>query len=528
VCATDDRYADDIHYMGGCLLGDHLSWSSTMMAYTSLPPDPEMVGEKWLDMWLERMDSLKPWLLQWMEHQKRDDYWKHGSVCEDYSQIQCPVLAVSGWADGYSNAVFRLLEHLEVPCEGLIGPWGHNYPHQGYPGPSMGFLQYALQWWKRFLEPDRHTGETKSGLRVWMQRSVPPTHNRKEHPGHWVWESRWPSPNVKEKVFSLSRWSLHDTVEESPGGEEEASIQSPLSVGLFAGRWCSFSATPDLPVDQREEDGGSLVFESQPLQEELELLGAPIVELTLRCDRPQAMVAARLSDVLENGQATRITYGLLNLAHRNSHEFPEPLPVGETVTVRFHLNALAHRFSKGHRMRLSLSTSYWPLAWPSPEPTTLTVRLAESRLILPYRVDTVKDDNFNAYRTPEGALPLETETLEPPDHRWTVTRDLASDYSQLRVLKDTGTVRQIQSGTTLKTRTDERYGYRAFDFESLSGEVETLRVLRRGDWEVTVTTRSHLTCDKSNFYLQADMDAWEKKNRLFCRSWSETIPRDHM
>ncbi|MGM0670006.1 MAG: CocE/NonD family hydrolase, partial [Gemmatimonadota bacterium] len=51
VCSTDDRYADDVHYMGGCLLGDNLSWASTMFSRNTLPPDPEIVGDGWREMW---------------------------------------------------------------------------------------------------------------------------------------------------------------------------------------------------------------------------------------------------------------------------------------------------------------------------------------------------------------------------------------------------------------------------------------------------------------------------------------------
>ena len=136
--ATEDLYVDNMHYMGGCLLGDNLSEATVMLAFNSLPPDPEIVGDAWRQMWLERLRGSGLWLDTWLSHQRRDEYWRPASVSEDYSAIQCPVLAVGGWADGYTNAIFRLLEHLEVPCHGLIGPWGHKYPHIGVPGPPIG------------------------------------------------------------------------------------------------------------------------------------------------------------------------------------------------------------------------------------------------------------------------------------------------------------------------------------------------------------------------------------------------------
>ncbi len=136
--ATDDLYVDNMHYMGGCLLADNLSEATVMFAFNSLPPDPEIVGDRWREMWHERLEGSGLWLETWLEHQRRDDYWKPASVCEDYSDVDIPVMAVGGWADGYTNSIFRLMDNLDVPRRGLIGPWGHKYPHLGVPGPAIG------------------------------------------------------------------------------------------------------------------------------------------------------------------------------------------------------------------------------------------------------------------------------------------------------------------------------------------------------------------------------------------------------
>ncbi len=203
VCSTDDRYADDVHHMGGCLLGDNLSWASTMFAFNSLPPDPAMVGERWREMWHERLHHSGLWLEKWLHHQRRDDYWKHGSICEDWSAVRCPVMAVSGWADGYSNAVFRLLEGLDVPRLGLVGPWSHKYPHQGVPGPAIGFLQEAVRWWDQWLKEEETGIMGEPMLRAWLQDSVPPDTYYEHRPGRWVGEPSWPSPNITEHSLAL-------------------------------------------------------------------------------------------------------------------------------------------------------------------------------------------------------------------------------------------------------------------------------------------------------------------------------------
>ena len=135
LCSTDDRYADDAHYMGGCLLNENLQWGAILMTYCAYPPDPHIVGERWRAMWRERLDHLVPFPALWLQHQWRDGFWKHGSVCEDYGAIKCAVYAIGGWADGYSNAVPRLMHGLSCPRKGLIGPWAHRFPHNGVPGP---------------------------------------------------------------------------------------------------------------------------------------------------------------------------------------------------------------------------------------------------------------------------------------------------------------------------------------------------------------------------------------------------------
>jgi hypothetical protein len=526
ICSTDDRYADDVHHMGGCLLGDNLSWASTMFAHNSCPPDPDVVGDRWRDMWMERLEGSGLWLAKWMRHLRRDEYWKHGSVCEDYSAIQCPIMAVSGWADGYSNSVFRLLANLKVPRKGLIGPWSHLYPHMGRPGPAIGFLQEALRWWDQWLK-DEDTGIMNDAqLRVWMQDSVPPTTSYDHRPGRWVGEGEWPSPRVKEESYQLAFARL---APENDGGTDEdgpLTIQSPLSVGLFAGKWCSYSAPPDLPHDQREDDGGALIFDTDYLDEDVEILGPPVLELDFESNRPVAMVAVRLSDVLPDDKATRVTYGVLNLTHRNSSEDPEPLEPGKRYKVRVQLNDIAQRFPAGNRIRLSISTVYWPLAWPPPAPVRLTVYRGTSRLVLPVRPRRAQDADLHKFEAPEQGPELGKTLVQPTQQTWTVVRDLARDESRLEVINDEGVYRIDDIDLEIGTKAIERYVFRADEYESLRGETIWTRTFKRGDWEIRTVTRTVLTSNTTEFRIRADLDAFEGDSRVYSKSWDERIERD--
>lgn len=526
VCSTDDRYADDVHHMGGCLLGDNLSWASTMFAYNSLPPDPELVGERWRELWFERLRGSGLWLEKWLRHQRRDDYWKHGSICEDFSAVQCPVLAVSGWADGYSNAVFRLLANLRVPRLGLVGPWSHKYPHQGVPGPAIGFLQECLRWWDHWLKGSETGIMEEPMLRAWMQASVPPTTYYHERPGRWVGERVWPSPNVGEHALTLA-WPGTLEPESARVPAREMTVQSPLSVGLFAGKWCSYAATPDLPHDQREEDGGALVFTGAPLEAALEILGAAVVELQLTVDRPVAMVAVRLSDVAPDDKATRVTYGLLNLTHRDGSETPRPMEPGHPCRVRVKLNDVAQSFPAGHRLRLSVSTSYWPLAWPAPAPVRLGITAGASRLLLPVRRQREDGDDRIGFPPPEGAaVSTDTRRVTPEHHNWRVIRDLAEDVSTLEVVNDHGTVLLESLGLEMQRKALEWYSYQGDDFNSVRGETLWERGFRRADWRVRTVTRTVLTSTPEEFRIHAQLDAFEGERRVFSRNWEVAVPRD--
>ncbi|MEX0655602.1 MAG: CocE/NonD family hydrolase [Phycisphaeraceae bacterium] len=530
IASTDDRYADDVHYAGGCLLGENLSWASTMFAYNTAPPDPQLVGDRWREMWMQRLKESGLWLEDWLRHQRRDAFWKHGSVCEDFNAIQCPVMAVSGWADAYTNAVFRLLEYLHVPRLGLVGPWSHKYPHLGVPGPAIGFLQEALRWWDHWLKGIDTGIMREPMLRAYVQDSVPPATGYRQRPGRWVGEPVWPSPYIATRRFRFSRWGLTpDTEPEEPAAAEPAmTVHSPLSLGLFAGKWCSEAAPPDLPDDQRHEDGGALVFDTPPLPEAVEVLGPPIIEMELSVDRPVAMVAVRLSDILPDGKATRVSYALLNLTHRRSHEHPEPVMPHERYRIAIQLNDIGQTFPAGHRIRLAFSTTYWPLAWPPPEPVMLTIYPHASRLLLPQRLPRNADEPVVTFAEPEGAPPLVMTPLRPAEPSWKVVRDLPADESCLEVVRDHGAWRVDDTDWTIESRAVERYTVRHDDLGSLRGETHWLRRFARGDWSVKTITRTVLTSDSTHFHLLADLDAYEGERRVYCRTWHRHIPRDHL
>jgi len=532
MCASDDRYSDDVHYIGGCVLAlDMLPWAATMLTLLAQPPDPATVGAGWRATWFARMERTPAFVEPWLTHQRRDDYWRDGSVCEDYARIRAPVYAIGGWADGYSNAIPRLLAGLPGPRKGLVGPWSHAFPQDGEPGPAIGFLQECLRWWDHWLK-DADTGVMDEPmLRAWVQDPVRPAGSHAVRPGRWVAEERWPSP-----VIDVSEWSLAADGLRPPGAarragepaEEAIQHHSPETAGQDAGAWCPDGGAGDFPVDQRSDDGRSLTFTSPPLEERVEILGFPEVTLAVAADRPRALIAVRLCDVAPDGSSLLVTRGLLNLTHRDDHAEPAPLEPGRRYTVTVRLDAIGQAIPAGHRLRVAISTSYWPWAWPSPEPVTLTVYAgAGSRLSLPVRAPRDSDDALAPFAEPEWSEPMGQDVLRSDPTSRTLGRDLAGGAQEVRFRWDVGGHRRLAGGgPELDDR--NRTSYRIVDGDPLSASVRVRceSTLARDDWHTRVETDSHMTATATEFLVSHTLDAYEHDERVYARTWTLHFPRD--
>jgi len=524
LCSTDDRYADDIHFMGGCLLLDKFAWFSTMFSLNTAPPDPVHVGERWRDMWKERLEKSGFWIETWLKHQHRDDFYKHGSVCENWDAIETPVYAVGGWADGYSNAIFRMLSNLKGPKKALIGPWAHKYPHFARPGPQIGFLQECIRWWDHWLKGKSTGIMDEPMLRVWMQDPAPPAPMYDKRPGRWVAEESWPSSRITKSRRPLQRGTLGEPGSNAPGGI--ATISSPQTTGIAAGKWCPYGMFPDGALDQRMEAGGQLIFDSAPLTQDVEILGAPEIELAVSVDRPDALLAVTLCEILPTGAATRVSFGLLNLTHRESHETPKPVVPGEEMTIRVRLNDAAHRFARGNRIRCAISTSYWPMAWPSPAPVIATIDLDRSALDLPVRPPRAEDSSLAEFLPAEHSSPARQTYLREGRNVWTINFDASTGETVVSRIGDEGT--RIVDDIGLQVEIDRQHDYRikAEDPLSASAYFTWKRQYTRGDWRVWSETMLKVTSTAEDFVLEAELDAYEGDKKAHSQRWNMKIPRD--
>lgn len=520
LCSTDDRYADDIHFMGGAILTDKLSWGATAFAIANTPPDPAIVGEdRWRDMWIERLDNNGLWMLDWFRHQRRDGFYTHGSVCENYADINVPVYMVGGWADGYTNAIFRTLDHLPGPKKGLIGPWAHKYPHFAKPGPRIGFLQECLRWW------DQHLKEIDTGimdepeLRAWVQEPVEPTPHHDQRPGRWIAEPDWHGTAVETRRLHPGSKGLTTKAQ-----TDSITLNSPQTAGWTSGAWCGYGLVPDGPLDQNGEAGLMTAFESDPLDEGLDLLGFPMFQAKVTSDVPQANLAVVLSAVNPDGTATRLSYGVLNLTHRTSHASPEPMLPGQPETVTVQLDACGVRVAKGQSLRLDLATAFWPMIWPAQSDATL--HLSESRLDLPLRPARALDSSLAPFGEPESALPLATETHTQSHYNRSRHIDLLTGIETIEIYSDTGRETHLHTGVTVQYTNRETFGIHPDDPNSAIGTQEWRKSYTRGDWTAQVDTRISVEALSDFWRIEARLTATDTEGVVVERHWSEAIPRD--
>ncbi len=520
ICSTDDRYEDDIHYKGGTLLNENLGWAATMLAYSSRPPDPQIVGAKWRKMWLERLEAEPFLLIPWLQHPHRDAYWRHGSVCENYSAIEAPVLAVGGWNDAYSNAVPRLMKGLRTTRKAIIGPWAHKYPHFAIPEPRIGFLQEMLRWWNQWLKDEATEVSRDPDYRVYIMDADKPGTLKTHRPGRWIAESMWGVGNTEVKTWFLTEAGIAG----APGQEKPLKISSRQTTGADGGEYCIIWLGPEFPGDQAKDDAQSLTFDTPALKAAIDIVGQTEVEIDFTVDKPVASVAIRLNDVWPSGEVSRITFHLQNLCMRNSRETPTALNPGQRYSIRIKLDDIAYRVPVGHKLRVSISTSYFPMMWPAPEPVTLTVYAGKSALHLPVR-KPVEHETPVVWQQADAAEPLKLKELSKPRHARDTTIDPKSGEMRMEIIDDFG--RNEIVAHKLQTYSIGRETYTILPDDPLSAKMEThwTEELKRGKWQVRTETYGRLTSTKTHWIVWGKIDAFEGKKRVLTKEFNEQIER---
>ena len=524
LASTADRYTDDIHYKGGCLMSANVYWAGTMLSYASRPPDPVVLGNSWRENWLARLKSL-PFLLEtWLTHQRRDGYWAHGSICENWGAIRCPVWVIAGWADGYRNTPATIAAKLGAPVKAMTGPWVHKYPHFAWPEPRADFTGMAIAWWKRWLAGEQTGVEDWPDYRAYLSEAPFPGGWRAEEPGRWVGVD-WPCDQVSGQILTLGSDGRLGGVHQG-----ECAIATPQHCGTCSGEYFTLAPDGDLPGDQAEDDAFSTCWETEPLDAPLDLLGRPVLRAPVTIDQPQGNLIARLVDVHRDGTANLIARGVLNLCHRDGHTAPQAVVPGDFMDITLALDETGYRLASGHRLRLALSTAYWPLILPSPAPVTATLRAgAEAELVLPVlNVATEAPPPL-----PADAAPLpDYPSLSEGHSRRHVERDRQTGRVRYVVSQDEGWSENPVHGMRKRETRDEVWEIDPVDPAGATGhlvfEAERARGGESGDWRTATRAEIHFTAAATEYRAEATLTAREGWTQVFERTWSFAIPRDHM
>ncbi|MEM7292065.1 MAG: CocE/NonD family hydrolase [Pseudomonadota bacterium] len=520
--STVDRYNDDIHYKNGCLLYSNFWWSNVMLCFASRPPDPAIAGDPWRDMWIDRLKTQPFPLEKWLAHQRRDAYWQHGSINQDFTAVQMPALVISGWADGYINAPPAAAANLKHG-RAINGPWIHKYPHFAYPHPRMDFHAEALQWWDRWLRGVQNDVDELPAYRAFISEGVRPSVRRETEAGRWVAEPAWPSPKIESKDLYLGKFGQITLDAPEP---DQATICSPLDCGTASGEIFTLKPDADMQSDQRSDDAGSLCFDTDTLMQPVEILGRPVIQLRIAIDRPIGNVIVRLVDVHPDGCGFRVSWGVLNLAHRDSNENPKVMPSGQFTDVTIQLDECGYRFLPGHRLRIAISTAYWPMVMPPPDVITATIGLGEhSKLSLPIR----EGDDSHEVPEPENPDPLPKYTMHRESRcERRVDRDLQNQRTTYTVIDDTGEEEMPSHGLRTRHLHTTHYSIDWDDPLSACSKCKFTCWMSRDNWSIRTESESDWHCDASRYYISARVRAYENDVLFHERLWEQTIPRDLM
>jgi uncharacterized protein len=523
-CATDNRYTDDAHYVGGALTLNNYEWGAEFKEVMVMPPDPELVGERWRAMWLERLNATPAVLATWLSHQRFDSFWQHGSVALDYAQIKCPAYIVGGQVDAYRDFLPRLLTHLRVPRKGLLGPWGHQYPQLANPGPGLDWVHEEVRWWSQWLKGEDTGIMDGPMLRAYLESQTAAEVWPRDVPGRWVSEARWPFHEAPKILYLNS-----DGLGAARGAHAVRLCKSQETLGLTKREWFPFNLNIELPLDQTADDRRSVTFDSAPLEQPLDILGNATVRIRVTSDQPIAKLAVRLNEVKPDGRSWSVSYGLRNLTHRNGHEAPTPLEVGQAYDIDVPCYFTAHTFAAGSRIRVAVSESLWPMVWPSPRPVTLEITLGDSTLSLPVRarestdqgidVPQLRDRMLHRVAADPGYLKRAQVTIEGPDAggHVKITKHLRGEPETFADI-----------GTTVTETSDRTVSIIEGNPNSSVWQVASSTHIKRGSWDTTVVAAAELTSTAEEFRLRESIRAMEGEKTVFERSWDTKIPRDLM
>ncbi len=521
VDATDDLYEDDVHFVDGGLHVD--AYEMGMDLDNAVPGAPDYpIDEAYF---ANRFDR-PPWLPLYKRQQRDGPFWDRTALKTRYQAIRIPTFLIGGWYDGYRDSVPRMLEHMAAPVKAIVGPWAHSFPNHAYPRPLMEWRHEAVRWFDQWLR-GKNTGIlSEPRFAVYVRHWHPPQTDLEEVPGEWRWEEGWPVARIRPRT--LYAGPDHTLVGTLPTRATKHELRYVPSSGIEVGgpvMWWG-----DLPPDQRPSDALSLVYDSEPLERELEILGMPHAILNASADARLARWFARLGDVAPDGSVTLVAGAGFNAAHRESSRNPKALTPGRPVTLDVEMHFTSWVFPKGHRVRLAVGNSQWPMVWPTPYPMTTTLHLGgrePTRLVLPVVPKSGRPKPHFLPPEPDpdlaGFSSLDQGTNSGYGEISSIDRD--PGHRSTKVVASNASGMRYPWGTQ---RFTERIVHETQDDHpeatSVHGEHSSTIELR--DRTLRWETRTLFRSDCDHFYYTFSRRLLQDGRIVREKTWEDTIPRD--
>jgi len=528
VQATDDRYTDDVHYVGGAMTVSELAqYAVSQVAMNALPASPSAWGDAWLDRWRQRLEATPVWLFEWARRQRDGPYWRVGSLAPDYGRMEAAVLQIAGWMDGYVDAALR----IQARCTNaagrrtIVGPWVHGHAHSAYPGPNIDWLHETVRWFDHWLKGVDNGVDGEPPL-TWFHRGpTPPERFPARLNGRWQAARAWDPAEPRVRVLHLGSMTLADR----PGASGIDAFAHDPTAGARGGSLCWGAGHPPngLASDLRLEADAGPVYTSEPLEEPLDILGTPAAVLHVASTATVSHLVVRLGDVAPDGPVEQVAEGILNLTHRDSHAEPAPLEPGRCYEVRVPLRAAGYRFPPGHRLQLSVASAHWPVVWPSPGAAELSLRFgpdAPSRLELPLAPPDAELVEPPAFKSePPRLIAIGTDVSEP--NRWDARRN--DDAEAFTIETHEGETSVLPDGQSA-LYVGETLSMTASEHEPGAGRFEntcTYRLDKDGR-HIEVVADGTTLAGQVSFDMRVGLRVRLDGEPFFERDWREEIPRD--
>lgn len=504
IAGTDHRYADDAHFIGGLYGRTNLEWGVLCKSVLGSPPDPQITGDHWQSLWLQRLEAAGPLIAGWSHQQNFSAFWQRGSISLDYQAISTPVYVVAGLLDTYANPLGRLLHSLPGPVNGLLGCWAHTYPDTAIAN-GVDWLPEELRWWRRWLLDEQSCDADEAVIWCFVPEAPPVKTLPATVPGHWQAEGQWPPAERSVQVFFLSPGELHCDPAGEPGSIEYVSRGRP-----GAGRvdWLD-----TLPTEQSADDALARTFDSEPLAQPLTLLGQVRVHLVLQIDTPAAGIWVRLNELDEHGSSWPVCHFVGSLNRLLDDREPQPFSTAGEYEFEIPLTFCAHRFAARSRLRLALSDAPWPMTLPLP-PTRWRCDLSRARMIVPL-APAAGSDHTLPFTLKSGSDP------EPKRPDW---QERADGSVRVKHVPSRYDYQDREVGTRLSGHTEGVSEVRA-DGVTVYTQTSS-RGWRRGDWDCQLDCGCRLEATASQIQITEWLEASANGEIIFRREHRNRLPRE--